>query len=108
MGIRDMAIIFLLAGGSFFHGAGALGLWRLPDIYCRINAAVKCDVLGSLLVFLGLSLGAGFTWSTCKLLIIAVLVVITNATAAQALARAANPGSMAALSSKWNYQGKGE
>lgn len=108
MEIRVVAIIFLLAGGSFFFGAGTLGLWRLPDVYCRLNAAAKCDALGSLLFFVGLGLRAGFTWSVLKLLIIAVLVVITNAAAAHSLAKAANPGSMAAGSSKWNYKGKGE
>lgn len=108
MGIRDMAIIFFLAGGGFFFSAGALGLWRLPDVYCRINAAGKCNTLGSLLMFTGLGLRTGFTWSTLKLMIIAILVLITNAAAAHAMARAVTAESMAAGSGKWNYQGKGE
>ncbi|HBI56028.1 MAG TPA: hypothetical protein DDY38_04275 [Firmicutes bacterium] len=108
MGFLDIGIILLLVGGIFFFGAGTLGLWRLPDVYCRIQAAAKCDTLGCLLVFLGLGIGLGFTWSTFKLLLIAVLVVITNATAAHAMAKAAIPESMAEGSCKWNYQGKGE
>ena len=35
-----------LLGGLFFMLAGALGVWRLPDLYHRMIAASKCITFG--------------------------------------------------------------
>ncbi len=38
--------IFCLVGGVFFMLVGAVGVVRLPDVYCRSHASSKCVTLG--------------------------------------------------------------
>ena len=44
--ILDILTIAALLFGLFFLFIGALGLWRLPDLYNRMHAASKCTTLG--------------------------------------------------------------
>lgn len=78
-----------LAAGGVFCIVGAFGLVRMPDFYTRIHAASVTDTLGAGLILLGLALQAGLTLITVKLLVIALLIVVTSPTATHALARAA-------------------
>ena len=53
-----------LAGGLFFMFVGAVGIIRLPDVYCRSHASSKCVTLGIIgllaaLVFFVAALGNG-------------------------------------------------
>ena len=53
-----------LAGGLFFMFVGAVGIIRLPDVYCRSHASSKCVTLGIIgllaaLVLFVASLGSG-------------------------------------------------
>ena len=44
--ILNLLTILSIAFGLFFMFIGALGLWRLPDLYHRMHAASKCVTLG--------------------------------------------------------------
>jgi len=79
----------LLLGGSAFALTSALGLFRLPDFYCRTHAAGMLDTMGAGMILLGLGLQEGFTLVSFKLLAVFAFVLITGPTAAHALARAA-------------------
>jgi monovalent cation/proton antiporter MnhG/PhaG subunit len=82
----------LVAVGLFFFLVGTVGVLRLPDFYSRTHAATKCDTLGAGSILLGLAvLGAsrGEYTDGLKVLVIAVLVLLSSPTAAHALARAA-------------------
>ncbi len=57
--ILDLATALALAGGLFFMFVGALGLVRLPDVYCRSHAASKCVTLGILGMLTALVLFTG-------------------------------------------------
>ena len=46
--ILDILTAAALIGGLFFMFVGAVGLVRLPDVYCRSHAASKCVTLGIL------------------------------------------------------------
>ena len=44
--IIDILTVAAMLFGLFFLVIGALGLWRLPDVYNRMHAASKCVTLG--------------------------------------------------------------
>jgi multicomponent Na+:H+ antiporter subunit G len=44
--ILDVLTTVSLVGGMFFLVVGALGVFRLPDVYLRMIAASKCVTLG--------------------------------------------------------------
>lgn len=48
-----LAIFFLLAG-AFFGFIAALGVVRMPDLYCRMHAATKAGAFGLSLMLVGL------------------------------------------------------
>lgn len=79
----------LMIAGLFFVLAGVVGIIRLPDFYARLHATSKCDTLGLALLVGGVALHAGPTLTALKVLLIAVVVAVVNATAAHAIGRAA-------------------
>jgi multicomponent Na+:H+ antiporter subunit G len=44
--VFNILSMLALLGGLFFMFIGALGLYRLPDLYNRMHAATKCITLG--------------------------------------------------------------
>jgi multicomponent Na+:H+ antiporter subunit G len=83
--MRLLADILLLIGAAFTL-LGALGLVRMPDVYNRIQAGTKAVTLGALSLLLGVALIYPAWWS--KLLIIAVMILITNPLGSSTIARA--------------------
>lgn len=84
-------LAIVLAGtGALFFLVGTLGLLRLPDFYSRTHAATKCDTLGAGSLLLALAILNGADPNTAKILVLAVLVLITSPTSGHALARAAH------------------
>lgn len=80
--------ISIVAGGAFCI-VGAIGLLRLPDVFCRMHGASIIDTMGLALILLGLALQNGFNLGLAKLAMIFVFVLFTSPTATHALARAA-------------------
>ena len=85
--------------GLFFNFVGAFGLHRFPDMYTRLHAATKCTTFGSLFLILAVIMQAAGIWaqegiSQSVMCIHAVLalvaLLVTNATGAHAIARAAH------------------
>jgi multicomponent Na+:H+ antiporter subunit G len=78
-----------LIGGVIFSLIGAIGIIRLPDIYCRMHGGGIIDTLGIGLIFIGLLLQAP-DWTTgAKLVLILVFIFFTSPATTYALARAA-------------------
>ncbi len=76
--------IFVVIGAIFLF-LGGLGIVRLPDIYCRLQAGTKASTLGAM----SLILGVGFLqpqWMI-KALIIIVFIALSNPLSSHALAR---------------------
>ncbi|HLL87896.1 MAG TPA: monovalent cation/H(+) antiporter subunit G [Tepidisphaeraceae bacterium] len=44
--VLDILTLLALTAGLFFMFIGALGLWRMPDLYHRMHAGSKCITLG--------------------------------------------------------------
>lgn len=84
-------IVAVLAGiGILFSLSGAVGLLRMPDVYCRIQCSSKTVTMGVLPALIALVVAEGpvSTYGS-RALIVAVLFLIVSPTASHALARAA-------------------
>ena len=84
-------IVAVLAGiGLFFSLSGAVGIWRMPDVYCRIQCSSKTITMGALPALVALVVGEGpVTSYGSRALIVAALLLIVSPTASHVLARAA-------------------
>lgn len=81
--------VFFICAGAFFYLTGTIGLLRLPDLYSRMHATGKSDTLGTLLSLIGLAIYTGLSFTSIKILFIAVFVFLTSPTATHAILRAA-------------------
>jgi len=81
--------IALLVSGVAFFIAGTVGLLRFPDVYTRLHALTKADNVGLGMVTAGLIFQADNWPAVGKLVLIWLLVLITSATLAYLVARAA-------------------
>ena len=75
--------------GSVFCVIGAIGIIRLPDVYCRMHAAGIIDTAGVGLILLGLAFQVGWTLALAKLAMILIFILFTSPTSCHALCRAA-------------------
>lgn len=72
--------------GAVFLLLGSLGIYRMPDVYNRIQAGTKCTTLGCFLTVIGVGImQPEWFWKT---MIIAVFVLISNPVSSHALGRA--------------------
>lgn len=85
----------MVLAGVFFCIVGAVGLLRFPDFYTRTHAASITDTLGAGLVLWGLLFYAGPSLEAVKLLMVAILILITSPTAGHALVKAAYANGLA-------------
>lgn len=95
--LPDILSWVLLGLGAAFLIIGGIGILRFPDLYARMHAAGVIDTLGCALLLIGLTLQAGLTLVTLKLLLILVFVQFTSPTATYALANAAYRSGLAPL-----------
>ena len=91
---EQYAIGILIIIGLIFNTLGAISLYRFPDVYTRLHGATKCTTFGSIFTSLAVVVYAAFRLhqggeSRFAVLIIHALLV-TNATGAHAIARAAH------------------
>jgi multicomponent Na+:H+ antiporter subunit G len=76
----------ITAIGTTFLFLGALGVFRLPDVYNRLQAGTKCTTLGAFLTIVGVGI-AQPEWLP-RTLAIALFILITNPISNHALGRA--------------------
>lgn len=88
--MREVVVVILAVVGVGASLTGALGVVRMPDVYCRIQCSSKSITLGALPVLIAVVVGEGvLTEYTSRALVIAFLLLVVNPTASHALARAA-------------------
>ena len=85
----DVASFSLIIIGSCFLVIGAIGLWRMPDVFTRMHAASVIDTVGAGFLLLGLALQAGISLVTLKLGFVFLLLFFFGPVAAHALVQAA-------------------
>ncbi|NOQ79609.1 MAG: Na+/H+ antiporter subunit G [Gammaproteobacteria bacterium] len=86
--LLDMTGGLLLVAGAAFLLLGGLGLWRMPDLFNRIQAGAKTTTLGTILILAGTAF-LHPEWGF-KLLLIGLFLLFTNPLSSQVLARAAH------------------
>lgn len=91
MSAGHAAIVGVLAAVGFaFSLSGALGIWRMPDLYSRIQCSSKTITMGAIPALVALVAGEGIVSSyASRALIVGFLLLVVNPAAAHALARAA-------------------
>lgn len=91
--ILRIVIDILIAAGLIFALAGTLGVMRMPDTFCRMQASTCVTTLGVIGVGLGALLYAIFIMGSAatavKVLVICGLVLVTNPVGAHAIAKGA-------------------
>lgn len=88
-GIQDIIGGALITIGAFFYVVGAIGIYRMPDVFTRMHAAGISDTVGAGLLLTGMMFLAGFSLVTVKLVIILGFILFTSPIATHALAQAA-------------------
>ncbi|GAB78892.1 multisubunit sodium/proton antiporter, MrpG subunit [Austwickia chelonae] len=86
--VADAAGLVCLFVGAALCLASAVGLLRLDDLYSRMHAATKPQVLGVLLVLMGIGLRLRDPFDLGMLFLVGVFQLFTIPAAAQMLARA--------------------
>ncbi|HEY3810992.1 MAG TPA: monovalent cation/H(+) antiporter subunit G [Acidimicrobiales bacterium] len=86
-----ITVVAVLAGvGLLFSLSGAVGILRMPDVYCRIQCSSKTITMGALPTLIAVVVAEGpVTTYGSRALIVAGLLLIVSPTASHALARAA-------------------
>jgi len=88
--VREVLVSVLCAVGLFFSLSGALGVWRMPDLYSRVQASTKTITMGAVAVLVALVVAQGvLSPYAARALLVAVLLLTLNPAASHAVARAA-------------------
>ncbi len=82
-----VAAYILMVLGGVFLALGGFGVFRMPDVFNRIQAGTKATTLGAFALLLGVGI-ANPGWLVKAVLII-VFIAVTNPVGSSALARAA-------------------
>jgi multicomponent Na+:H+ antiporter subunit G len=97
--VTVISYVFIVIG-LFFNVIGVFGLYRFPDVYTRLHAATKCTTFGTIFLVLAVITKSVGAWVidgeyssqsvlTIHSAIALVLLLVTNATGAHAISRAA-------------------
>ncbi len=84
----------LLLIGSVFLFLGGLGIFRMPDVYNRLQAGTKATTLGGMSLILGvgfLMVETSWMWMA-KAVIVVIFIAFSNPISSHALARAMYKG----------------
>ena len=87
-GVADVVAAICLTTGALLTLLAAIGLIRLPDLLSRMHAVTKPQVLGLLLLVIGLALRLRDPGATGVLFLVAVAQLITAPVSSHMLSRA--------------------
>lgn len=85
--LAHIAALFFVAG-TIFAIIAAVGVVRLPDLYCRMHAATKAGAFGASLLILGTALLAQDARTWVQGIIVILFFYLTAPVAAQMIGRA--------------------
>lgn len=87
--VADVVAAILLLSGASLSLVAALGLVRFPDLLSRMHAATKPQVLGLILILVGVGLRLRDPEVTGLLLLVALFQLLTAPVAAHMISSAA-------------------
>jgi len=76
---------FFVSVGAIFLFLGALGIFRMPDLYTRIQAGTKASTLGAMSLLLGVVFLEPDWW--VKLVLMILFIAFSNPLSSHAIAR---------------------
>lgn len=82
----------LIFVGIFFSFAGVIGIFRMKDIFCKLQASTNISTLGAISLFLGCSIHSfniGNLSIGLRCIIITIFLIIVNPVASHYMARTA-------------------
>ena len=92
MALRIVIDVFI-AIGVIFALAGTIGLIKMPDTFCRMQASTCISTLGAACILIAALLYAivimGSVGTAVKIVVIAAMIFITNPIGAHAIAKGA-------------------
>ena len=86
--VADLLAGICLLAGAFLSFAAGMGLMRFPDLLGRMHAATKPQVLGMMLMMVGLALRIRSTPVVWMLILVALFQMLTSPVAAHMVSRA--------------------
>lgn len=86
--MREITGHLFMFVGIIFDVIGCIGLVRLPDIYNRLQASLKCVAMGTCFILLGTIIIAGLSPIGAKAMLCLIFIIIISPTTEHALARA--------------------
>ena len=86
--VADVVSAAALLGGALLAFAAGVGLVRLPDLLARMHSATKPQVLGLILVLIGLALRLRSGPAIWMLALVAVFQLLTSPVASHMVGRA--------------------
>ncbi|MEV7974055.1 monovalent cation/H(+) antiporter subunit G [Cellulomonas sp. NPDC089187] len=86
--VADVASAIFLLGGAALAFAAGVGVLRFPDLLSRMHAGTKPQVLGLVLVLIGLSLRLRDGSAVWALVLVALFQMLTAPVAAHLVGRA--------------------
>lgn len=87
--ISELLTIIFLALGLFFIVTGCLGLYRLPDVFCRMHATSKATTLGLVFILMASFVHLGFSAVGLKAILAIMFAFLTAPVGAHLISRAA-------------------
>jgi multicomponent Na+:H+ antiporter subunit G len=90
--VLRIVVDILFGIGIFFIFAGVVGMFRMPDTFCRLQSSTNIVTMGGLPILLGASIygfSIGNSGIGVKSIIIAIFILLTNPAASHAMTRAA-------------------
>ena len=87
--IQHIISIVFLSAGFFITTVAVIGVLRFPDFYTRLHASGKVEGFGITLVLIGLAVHSGLTFTSLKVVIIAILIMFANPIGTHLLGKAA-------------------
>lgn len=88
-GVLDLVAALLLTVGSALCLLAAVGLLRFPDLLSRMHAATKPQVLGVLLVLVGVGVGLRRGLDIGMLVLVGLFQLVTTPAASHLMSRTA-------------------
>jgi multicomponent Na+:H+ antiporter subunit G len=87
--VADLLAAGFLVAGALLSLAAGIGVVRFPDVLSRMHAATKPQILGLLLILIGVGLRLRTGADVATLLLVGVFQLATAPVAAQMVGRAA-------------------
>jgi multicomponent Na+:H+ antiporter subunit G len=88
-GVADIAAAVCLVAGALLAFIAAIGLVRFPDVFTRMHSATKPQVLGLLMILVGLGFRLRDPSTTGLLAMVALFQLVTTPVASHMVGRAA-------------------